>query len=322
MTEVNKDNTITTDTTATTDIPTTDAVSTEPSVVETTVTETSSTNVMPLSEPVVTVAAEEVVANTATTESISPTHAPRHNSVLVQYGIAGLIILIMGAGLWYILETQGRVHTTVFSSLRTMVLGEKAAVIVNGEKVPLSAYEKSVAQLSSMATEQGMDPNDASLATQIKDQAIELLINTEVLRQAAVKAGLSVDDEEVNTRFDDIVTQLGSEEVLNTRLTEIGSSVTTLREDIRGELLIQKYLDTNVDVSGVNVTEADAKTQYDNLVAYYKAQATDSAPAVDIPTFEEAKDGLMAQIKTEKEQELIGEHIDKLRSEATIETII
>lgn len=262
----------------------------------------------------------DVTSSTMTTTPSVMTPVSRRKTALLHYGVAAIIILIMAGGLWFILEQQGRVKTAVFSTVSTFIFGEPAAVVVNGEKVPLSLYEKNVAQLTVMAREQQLDPNEPQIAEEIKKQTVDLLVNTEILRQAATDAGVTVSDEEVETRYQDIVSQLGSEAELEKRLTEIGNTTISLRADIAAEILIQKHLDAAVDVTSIAVTDEEIKTQYDDMVAFYESQA--GGAELEIPTFVEAKDSLSERIRSDKEQKLVTDYIETLKSESSIEVRI
>jgi CRISPR/Cas system CMR-associated protein Cmr5 small subunit len=270
-------------------------VATEPTEVEKAADEASTTSVPPV-----------VAAETAT---VDPAIAARR-AVIWQYAIAIGIVLVMGAGLWYALEQQGRVDTEVFSTLESYVMPEPAAVIVNGEKVTMALYEKNRTQLTAAATQQGLDPATPEVAEQITKQSMDLLINTELLRQAAVKAGVEVTAEDVETRYQELITSVGGEEALLARLTELGLTPEGLRGDIAGELLIQKHLAVAVDQSAIVISDAE-------IEAFYNSVA--SSATEPIPPLEEVREEVRAQMTYSKGQELITAYIETLRTSATIE---
>ncbi len=234
------------------------------------------------------------------------------NRVIKQYVIATGIILVMGAGLLYALEEQGRVSTGVFDSISALVQPTPAAAVVNGVKIPLTQYEKNREQLIQTATFQGLDPENDTIKTQINSQALDVLVNTELLRQAAVEAGITVSDADVDARYAEIVTTLGGEEQLTAKMTELNITPESLRTDIAGEILIKKHLDTAVDFGSVTLDPAEVQAVYDQA----------NTPGADIPPFAEVKDQIEAQIRTTKEQEVVGKYIETLKADATIETKI
>ncbi|MCU0678128.1 MAG: SurA N-terminal domain-containing protein [Candidatus Pacebacteria bacterium] len=236
-----------------------------------------------------------------------------HSMLLKQYGIAAAIVVVMGVALWYVLEEQGRVQTGFFDAVKGLVVPEPAAVIVNGEKVPLSLYEKNREQLSLQAMGQGMDPNDAAVGEQLKQQALDLLINSALLRQAATAAGIVVTDEQIDTRYQAIVDSQGGEEALAARMAELNITKDGLMSDINDEILIQTHLATAVDTSAVTVTDAEVQALYDSVT---------SNPAVDVPPLDEVRPQIEQEIRFGKEQELISAYIETLKADATIETLI
>lgn len=235
--------------------------------------------------------------------------------LLAQYGIATLVILIMGTGLVYALEQQGRINTGIFDKISSIVNPTPAAAIVNGEKITKADYEKNLLQLQNAATAQGADAADEAVQSEIKKQAIDVLVNTELLRQEARKDGSDVTPDQVEARYQEIVTSLGGVEALKAKMTELGITEESLRKDIEGEILIQGHLAKAVDTSSVAVSEAEVKAAYEQITAT-------AGPAATIPPLAEIKTQLEAQIKTNKEQELVNAYITKIRETATIEVLI
>ncbi|MES2966653.1 MAG: SurA N-terminal domain-containing protein [Patescibacteria group bacterium] len=234
---------------------------------------------------------------------------------LMQYGIAALVVLVMGTGLAYALEQQGRINTGVFDAIGSVIKPEPLAAKVNGTGITLADYEKNLTQLNTAATQQGADITNESIAQEIKTQAIDVLVNTELLRQEARKNGANVTAEDIDARYEEILTSIGGEEKLAAKMAELGITQESLRKDIEGEILIQGHLAEAVDTSSITVTEDDLKA------AYAQISGT-AATGVTVPPLEEIKTQLEAQLKTNKEQELVNAYITKLREGADIEVLI
>lgn len=282
-------------------------------VVETTVTE---------SKPVVveepTTVPTEPVADTAPDTSSTPVVTAGNEvkkQLLTQYGIATLVILIMGAGLAYALEQQGRINTGVFDKISDVVNPAPAAAIVNGKKITKAEYDKNLAQLQTAATAQGADLTDESIIAEVKKQAIDVLINTELLRQAAYADGAVVTEEQIEARYQEILTSIGGQEALDAKMVELNITNEALRKDIEGEILIQGHLSKAVDTSKITVTENEVTE------AYAQISAT-AATGVTVPPLEEIKTQLEQQLRVNKEQELVNAYIMQLREAATIEVLI
>ncbi len=292
---------------------TTPDTATSTTVVPTT-SDTSSAVVTPVTAetPAVAVPAAPVADTTAaSTAAVGLTSA--RTQMLKQYGIAAAIVLIMGVALWYLLEEQGRVQTGYFDAVKGLVLKEPTAVIVNGENVPLSLYTKNQEQLALQASGQGLDPADPTVSEQIKQQAIDLLVNSALLRQAATEAGVVVTDEQIDARYQTIVDSQGGEEALAARMAELNITKEGLMQDINDEILIQTHLTTAVDTSSIVVTDEEVEALYASVT---------SNPEVEVPPLEEVRAQIEQEIRFGKEQELISAYIETLKAEATIETVI
>jgi FKBP-type peptidyl-prolyl cis-trans isomerase (trigger factor) len=232
--------------------------------------------------------------------------------VVIQYGIAFLIVAIMGVGLLYILEKQGRTNTKIFSTLQSFLIKEPIVATVNGEEITQAQFEKNRAQLSEQASGQGADPTVDPVKTEIETQALDILINTALLRQAAAAAGIVVTPDQVNARYDEIVTSQGGAEQLAARMTELGITEESLRADIEGEILIQTHLTATLDPSTIDITDEEIKTFYDSV-------ASGAPTPSDVPPLAEVREQIIQQLRVGKEQELVTAYIEKLRANATIE---
>lgn len=245
-----------------------------------------------------------------TAEPVLISGVTKKSRALKQYAIAGVIVLLMGIGVLYVMEEQGRVKTGVFATVNELIKPMPAAAVVNGVKIPLSTYEKNRAQIEKNATTQGLTVTDEAVKTEITKQAIDVLVNTELLKQAAAKADIKVTQEQIDTRYGEIVTSLGGEEALKAKMIELGITDESLQSDIKGEILIQGYLSKAVDLSKITVSEEDIKKVYDQA----------NTPGAKLPPLAEVKADIEAQLKSTKEQELVNTQIETLRKDAKIET--
>lgn len=230
-----------------------------------------------------------------------------------QYGIALLIVLIMGGALWYMLEEQGRVNTKVFATIKGWVMPEAAALEVNGERVPVSLYNRNLEQLTAQATAQGVPVTDEAALSELKKQSIDILINSTLLRQAAKEAGVSVTEEQIQTRYNAIVESQGGEEALTQRMAELKVTKDGLMNDIKEEILIKTHLDSAIDTSKIEITDADVEALY---------KSVSSNPAVTVPPLAEVRGQIEEEIRFGKEQELIAAYIETLKEKAKIEVLI
>ena len=260
------------------------------------------------------VAAEEVsvVADAMEAEAIPAEGGAAKKRAVIQYGIATILVVLMGTGLAYALEQQGRIHTGVFDSITELVHPTPAAAIVNGVKIPLASYEKNRMQLENNAKGQGIDTADATVKTQIDTQAIDVLVNTELLRQGAAKKNITASTEQIDARYKEIVASVGGEDKLAEKMVELGITHDSLMSDIEGEIIIQTFLSGEVDASKITISPKEVEDTYNKA----------NTPEAKLPPLAEVKDQIASQLQSTKEQELVNAYIKTLREAADIETKI
>ncbi len=226
--------------------------------------------------------------------------------------VAGVLALaLIGGGVWFYLEQSGRVTTDLFSGL----VGEPAVpavATVNGAEIPRSDYDTSVRQLTEGATAQGLDATDPEIAGEISQQALDTLVNTELLVQAATAAGVSVDDAAIDERLAGITEDLGGPEAFAARITELGLTDAIVRRDISRELTIQEFLTQKVAEVDTTVTDEEVTQLYESV----------GGEAGGNPPLDEIRDQVVAQAKFLKEQEFVQAYVEELRGSATIESTL
>ncbi len=227
------------------------------------------------------------------------------------YGLAVLAILVIVALLIFGLEKQGRISTGIFSAFigstdRTVVAR------VNGEEIVKSDYESSLQQLLQMAATQGASTTDPALLSQYQTQAMDTLINGELLRQSALKSGIVASSEDIEKRYNEIRDGVGGAELLTERMNEFKITEQSLRRDIENEILIQGLFSTVFVGDKAEVTEDEISALYDSL----------GGEEAGLPPLTEVKDQVIQQIKLDRQQQEAGKYIEELRADAEIEVLI
>lgn len=230
-----------------------------------------------------------------------------------KYTIAAVILVIIALlGIVFLMEQQGRLNTGIFDGAQKMLSRNKAVALVNESKISEYDLNISMAQIATGAAAQGADVESAEIKQEIQTQAIDMLVNTELLKQEAATRGIEITGDEVNARLETLKTDVGGEEVLKERMKEFNIDEKTLRRDIKNELTIQKLLEAVFVEKTVAVTEEE-------VLAFYE---TAGGPGAELPALEEVRAQIEAQLKTTKEQEVVTAYIEELRAKATIELLI
>lgn len=226
------------------------------------------------------------------------------------YGIAILIVVIIFFGVLYLLEREGRSSTTVFASIIKSQNAKMEIATVNGAKITNSDLQKSIDQISQMAVMQGEDTSDPQIAQAIREQAMEALINLELLRQEAKSKGISASEEDIKARHEELKEQLG-EEALSSRMKELGLDEAGLLSEIAEEIVFQSLIESKIEEKFTAIDEAEV------LSIYQQAKETGQ----ELPPIEEVRDMIISQTEEAQKQEIVQQYLSDLRSSAKVEIL-
>lgn len=300
----------------TTEVETTPEVTAEPE----TVTEAAGLEAAPEEEPaeipaektapVFEPAEDSKAAPAAKATAMAWAHKAKRFLMAYKYTIVAVVLVLIGLlGFTYMLEQEGRIHTGMFDAVHRLVAAHKAVATVNNQKITQKDLDVSVSQLQMGATAQGVDTSDPKMQEQIRTQALDMLVNTELLKQEAAARGINITAEDVDARLESLKTEIGGEDVLNERMEQFGVDQKTLRRDIQNELTIQALLDQVFAEKGITVSDEE-------IAEFYEQAGGEKG---GLPKLEEVKDQIEAQIKSTKEQETVSSYLEELKAKATIE---
>jgi len=88
------------------------------------------------------------------------------------------------------------------------------AAIVNGTPVPMSTFDKQVNLMRESLAQSGVDPKSPQgqqTLNQVREDVLNQLIDTELLRQAAAREGITVSDADVDERVKQIIQDVGGD---------------------------------------------------------------------------------------------------------------
>lgn len=264
----------------------------------------------PEAEPQVSLTEPELVAASVEPQpsEAAPATAPAAKRNYLTYGAVVLVVVALLA-VWSRLESEGRVATNVFGSVAELFAGDPVVVTVDGEALRESDLELSIEQLSQGAAAQGVDPTTEAMQADIRSQAIDMLVNTTLLTNAAAEAGVEVTDEDVAARRSELEEAAGGPEVLAERMAELEIDSALFEEDIRTELVITELLEGVFADADLSVTDEEVQAVYD--------RAAESG--ADVPPLEDVRSQIEQQIISVKEQDTVTAYIDELRGAADIE---
>ncbi|WP_156290285.1 SurA N-terminal domain-containing protein [Oceanobacillus salinisoli] len=181
---------------------------------------------------------------------------------------------------------------------------ETSVVSVNGQEVEGAKYNQIYTQIKTMMHQYGQDVSDTDL---LKEQAISILVEQELINQEAEKKGIEVTEEEANEELETIKAETGDQ--FATILDQYQMDEEGFKNQLIDDLLTAKYMEQELDVE---VTDKEVEEYYNQL----KEQNG------EIGEFEEVEQDIKSLLQEQKQSEQLQARINELREEAEVETLI
>lgn len=228
---------------------------------------------------------------------------------LTGYVIGFVVAALLGGALfWGIQAKDGSLTKNVSDSARDT--GPVASV--NGKEVPRVSFERSVAQVTAIAQQQGANVSDKAVQEQIEERALETVINTALLIQSAEEAGVAIEAEKIDEQIAVLEEQFGSAQALEAQAEQLGMSMEDLRVDVEEQLEVDVFVRQSAEFTAIAVTEEAVSAFYDSLIAQGQ----------ELPSFEEVAPQIEQQLQAQAQEAALNELITRLRAEAEIEVLI
>ena len=170
---------------------------------------------------------------------------------------------------------------------------ETVVAVVNGTKLTMKELEGQVDRLIPRMTFHKNVPEEKR--KNFYKQALDEIINRELMYQDALTVGIKPDKEKVNAQFEKIRQRFKSEEEYKAALEKEGIKEETLRFQIEKELLVQQLNEKKV-VEASRVGEEQLKNYYDKNTAQFKQPESVKVRIISTKDEQKAKD-VQAKIK-------------------------
>jgi peptidyl-prolyl cis-trans isomerase SurA len=184
---------------------------------------------------------------------------------------------------------------------------------VNGEEVTkeefVPIYEAAFQQAAAQAQTSGQAPDEEALKKQTADD----LVSTELLAQEAESRGIEVSDEEVDAELTRLAeqNQMASAEELLAAVEKNGMSEEQARSQVETQVLVEQLVED--EDGGQGPTEKELRAIY----AQAKKQAA-GQKGQKIPPFDQVRDQIEEQAKTEQVSKVANALVEDLRKDADI----
>jgi FKBP-type peptidyl-prolyl cis-trans isomerase (trigger factor) len=227
------------------------------------------------------------------------TVAGTHSNKSLWTAIAVIVLLVIVVAVLWV--------TGVFSSLSSGSDTSGPVAIVNGQEISRADFDEQYNAYAANLAQNGTTL-DAQTEAQLKDQVIQGLVSQTLVEKYAADNNLTVTDEEVNDRYQQVLDQLSS----SGQSAPSDADTAQVKDTIKTNLLVEKAMDHYAVEKNIMITEDQIQTRYDQLVAQVP-EGTDVPPLTDV------HDDVEAQIKQEQ---ILSTLVDELRTDADIQILL
>lgn len=263
------------------------------------------------------VVTEEQSQETHTAESGAPASAPEtektNSGMTIWYVLIALAILGGAAYLGYQQGWFGMSSDAPQAAQEAIFEPVSGTVArVNGVEIDSKAYNDRLNQIAGTVAAQGINVANEEAKADVQKQALDSLISTQLLLQAAESEGITVSAAEVDAEYQALIERFGGEEQFMTRVDEVGLTVDQVRSDLESELLISGFLSGELTPEDTAVSDAEIEARYDELTTGME----------NPPALEEVRAQIEQPLVSEKQQAVLMDIIDELTEAADIEILL
>lgn len=199
---------------------------------------------------------------------------------------------------------------TLLNSENQQSDGNDPVARVNGEEISRADYDALATQLDNQQ-QLDMEGLQTESDDEIDSEVVDTLVGQELLRQAVSSAGINVSGEQLDAQLQATRSQFESDQAYQQALADENVTEEQLKSQLAQQLATQSYLSQAVDTDGITVSDEEIQSQYESLASNQS----------DIPPLSEIRGQLEQSLLQQKQQQLVDEHIQQLRSQADVELL-
>ncbi|MDD4658176.1 MAG: SurA N-terminal domain-containing protein, partial [Eubacteriales bacterium] len=149
---------------------------------------------------------------------------------------------------------------------------------------------------------------------QVKQNAVDRLINTHLLKEAAIKAGITAESVDVDGELTAVKDSFSDEATFNQALADAEFTLESYKSVLTDILMIEALFEQELELSKIEVGEEEIQAMVDLYLENYGGE--------DEIDEEDLRDYLAYTLKEEKAEARRSEYIEKLRKESKIEYLV
>jgi peptidyl-prolyl cis-trans isomerase C len=175
---------------------------------------------------------------------------------------------------------------------------EPAAAVVNGVRIPMSVLDREI-QITMAQNPQLRSSNDIAALRKVRKEALDDVINKELIIQEGKKAGIEARELEIDTELAKIKQRFTSEAEYQKALKQQKFTEEKLREVIARALISKKVLDIKIKPTAKPVTDGDIEAYYQkNKDLFQEVQASHILIKVASDADDQAKADAKSKMQT------------------------
>ena len=174
---------------------------------------------------------------------------------------------------------------------------EDTIAVVNGSVISMGAFDSELKSLKQRSLNRGMPLTGARLS-EAKKEVLENIIERELLFEESIKMGIAIDSEAVTEEFNKLKKRFESEDKFKEALNAMGTSVETLKAQLKKGLAIQKFIDQKF-VQKIKLSPKEIKSYFDDHQEFFKQPEQAEASHILIKVDPKADESKKAEAKKE-----------------------
>jgi hypothetical protein len=191
------------------------------------------------------------------------------------------------------------------------------AALVNGVLITRADFHTELSRLERLRAAGDKVPDPVETA-RLKKEALENLINRELLFQEASREGIRAPGAEVDEEINGLKKQFAQDSEYLSTLGEMGLSEASIRDQITRGMTINKFIDDRFGKK-VMISDADIEYYYDGHREEFKAAG--QKPAAFAP-LSEAREMIRRKIRQERVERELSPYVKQLRNRAKVEVLL
>ena len=204
---------------------------------------------------------------------------------------------------------------TIFAVIMVMVMAltgcsKKGPVaIVNGVEISREDFNTELKfELAAYET-QGVTLTDEQIK-EVKQYIVDRLINTQLLKEAAAKAGITAASLDVDGEFAAVKESFEDEATFEKALAEADFTLESYKAALTDVLMIEALFEQELELSKLEISEKEIQAMVDIYLENYEGEEE-----IDE---EDLREYLTYTLKEKKAESMRGEYVEKLRKESEI----